>query len=210
MSLSNVVQSLDAPSFLATLSQAAAAFWGDGERPHAPAVIAAMLEAEKAAKRQRLAYSLEPLLGHWRLCFTTLSKVNEQSSLNRKGIYVPKIAQAQISFTQPVDVELNGGSGKIDNQIQVGSLLFRVTGSFHYPGKRNLLVFDFNQAQLSVFGKTLYSGNFGSGAEAIALEQRAISKLPFFTFFLVTPNFIAARGRGGGLALWVRSHSNPL
>jgi len=203
--ISNVVQSLDVPSFLATLSQAAAAYCGDGERPHAQAVIAAMLEAEKAAKQQRLVYPLEALLGDWRLCFTTLSKVNRQSPLTRKGIYVPKIAQAQISFTQPPGIEPISYSGKIGNQIQVGSILFRVTGPLHYPGKKNLLVFDFTQVQFSVFGKALYSGNFRSGAEAIALAHRAISKLPFFTFFLVTENFIAARGRGGGLALWVRS-----
>lgn len=205
MPLSNVVQSLDVPAFVATLSQAAEAFRNCGERPNAQAVIAAMLEAEKVAKQQRLAYPLESLLGHWRLCFTTLQKVNGRSPHAAKGIYVPKIAQAQISFTQPADNEPNSHQGEIGNQIQVGSILFRVTGSFHYPGKKNLLMFDFNQAQFSVFGKTLYSGNFRSGAETIVFEQRANVKLPFFAFFLVTENFIAARGRGGGLALWVRS-----
>lgn len=205
MPTSNTSQSLDA-TFVATLSQAAAAFHGDGTRPNAQAVIAAMLEAEKVAKQQRLAYPLKALLDHWRLCFTTLSKVNGQLPQTAKGIYVPKIAQAQISFIQPADSDPNSSSGAIGNQIQVGSILFRVSGSFHYPGKKNLLVFDFNQAQFSVFGKTLYSGNFRSGDPAIAIDQRSISKVPFFAFFLVTENFIAARGRGGGLALWVRQH----
>jgi hypothetical protein len=204
MPTSNTSQSLDA-TFVTTLSQAATALHKGGKRPNTQAVIAAMLTAEKVAKQQRLAYPLEPLLGHWRLCFTTLSKVNGQSSPTAKGIYVPKIAQAQISFTQAADSEPNSPSGEIGNQIQVGSILFRVAGSFHYPGKKNLLVFDFNQAQFSMFGKTLYSGNFRSGTPAIAIEQRSISKLPFFAFFLITENFIAARGRGGGLALWVRS-----
>ncbi|PZV07772.1 MAG: hypothetical protein DCF22_21455 [Leptolyngbya sp.] len=204
MPLSTVVQS-NGPSFITTLKQAAEAFRNGGERPNAQAVITAMVAAEKAAKQQRLAYSLETLLGHWRLCFTTLSKVNGQSPQAAKGIYVPKIAQAQISFIQTAEIEPNSPSGEIGNQIQVGSIIFRVTGSFHYPGKKNLLVFDFNQAQFSILGKTLYSGNFRSGDQAIAVEQRAISKLPFFAFFLITENFIAARGRGGGLALWVRS-----
>ncbi|MBM0741515.1 hypothetical protein JOY44_07785 [Phormidium sp. CLA17] len=204
MPISNVVQSLDAPAFVATLNQAAEAFRDGGKRPNAQAVIAAMVAAEKVVKQQRLAYPLEALLGHWRLCFTTLSKVNGQSFQTAKGIYVPKIAQAQISFIQPAEIEPNSPSGDIGNQIQVGSIVFRVTGSFRYPGKKNLLVFDFNQAQFSILGKTLYSGNFRSGDQAIAFEQRAISKLPFFAFFLITENFIAARGRGGGLALWVR------
>lgn len=50
--ISNVSQSLDVPSFIVTLSQAAAAFREDGERPNAQAVIAAMLDAEKAAKQR--------------------------------------------------------------------------------------------------------------------------------------------------------------
>jgi len=34
--------------------------------------------------------------------------------------------------------------------------------------------------------------------------DQPIAKLPFFAFFLVTEDFIAARGRGGGLALGLR------
>lgn len=184
--ISNVVQSLDVPSFIVTLNQAAT-FRRNGARPNAQAVIAAMLEAEKVAKQQRLAYHLEALLGDWQLCFTTLSKVNGcwrsfstgESPLAGKGIYVPKIAQAQISFSQPADSESISYTGEIGNQIQVGSILFRVRGSFYYPGKKNLLMFDFTQVQFSIFGKTLYSGNFRSGAQSIAFEQRAIAKLPF-------------------------------
>ena len=33
-----------------------------------------------------------------------------------------------------------------------------------------------------------------------------IAKLPFFAFFLITENLIAARGRGGGLALWIKDN----
>lgn len=200
----DAVESLDVPSFIVTLNQAAA-FRGTGERPNAQAVIAAMLKAEKVAKQQGLTYPLEALLGDWQLCFTTLSKVNGRSPLAGKGIYLPRIAQAQISFSQPAAIEPISCGGEIGNQIQVGSILFRVAGSFHYPGKKNLLIFDFTQMQLVVFGKTLYSGNFRGGDQTISFGQRVSNKLPFFAFFLITENFIAARGRGGGLALWVRS-----
>ena len=36
--------------------------------------------------------------------------------------------------------------------------------------------------------------------------EKPIAKLPFFVFFLVTENMIAARGKGGGLALWVKEN----
>ncbi|MEY3298237.1 MAG: hypothetical protein RLZZ597_1497, partial [Cyanobacteriota bacterium] len=32
-----------------------------------------------------------------------------------------------------------------------------------------------------------------------------IAKLPFFAFFAATDQYLAARGRGGGLALWVKT-----
>ncbi len=58
---------------------------------------------------------------------------------------------------------------------------------------------------LMLFGCTVYSGNFRGGkATATDFYHQPIAKLPFFAFFLVTEEFIAARGRGGGLALWVK------
>ncbi|MBE9256152.1 hypothetical protein IQ228_01760, partial [Dolichospermum sp. LEGE 00246] len=37
-------------------------------------------------------------------------------------------------------------------------------------------------------------------------NEQPIAKLAFFAFFLVTEDMIAARGRGGGLALWIREN----
>lgn len=44
----------------------------------------------------------------------------------------------------------------------------------------------------------------GGKAQELDFYNQSIGKLPFFGFFLVTEDFIAARGRGGGLAIWVR------
>lgn len=118
-----------------------------------------------------------------------------------KGFYIPQIAPAQISTTRkPATSQL-----EITNQIKFGSLLFKLTGPARYLGKKNLLAFDFNHVQLSLFGRAIYSGEFRGGfAAAEDFYSQPIAKLPFFAFFLVTENFIAARGRGGGLALWVK------
>ncbi len=59
--------------------------------------------------------------------------------------------------------------------------------------------------QLSLFGRAIYSGGFRGGKSgAVNFSTQSIAKLPFFAFFLVSEGFIAARGRGGGLALWVK------
>lgn len=190
------------PDFVATLALAAAAFRDrTGDRPSAKAVVNALLQAEKVAKQQRLTYPLESLLGDWQLCFTAPRKAHLKGGMALgRGLYVPQIAIAQISFANqsPDKVE-------ISNQIQFGPLLFKLTGPTQYLGKKNLLAFDFTHMQLCLFGCAVYSGEFRGGkATGMDFYDQSIAKLPFFAFFLVTEGFIAARGRGGGLALWVK------
>jgi len=193
-------------SYLDTLTQAVAVFRGENDRPRPDrqAVVEALLQAEKAAKQQHLTYSLEQLAGEWRLYFTAPRNVHQKAGVAQgKGFYVPQFAPAQISF---LPNNSNDGTGTIGNQIGFGPLMFRLNGPLKYPGKKNLLGFDFTQAEFSVFGKALYKGKFGSSKrDRLNFEQLPISKLPFFAFFLVTETFIAARGRGGGLAIWVKT-----
>lgn len=183
------------PDFVATLTKVAAARNRNVNRPSAASVVDALLQAEKVAKQQRLVYPLESLFGCWQLCFTAPRKAHLQNGVAQgKGFYIPQIAPAQICFC----------TQSVSNQIKFGSLLFKLTGPMKYLGKKNLLAFDFNHVQLSLFGRTVYSGKFRRGTGAVDFNHQSIAKLPFFAFFLVTEDFIAARGRGGGLALWVK------
>jgi hypothetical protein len=200
-----------APDYLTTLSIVAAAFrHKTASRPPAKAVVNALLQAEKAAKQQRLTYPLDSLLGQWRLCFTAPRQAHLHGGLALgKGFYVPQIAPAQISFdTQAPTSTQSLGSTTIRNQIQCGPLLCKLSGPAQYLGKKNLLAFDFTHIQLSLFSRAVYTGAF-PGKKAIVTDfyDQPISKLPFFAFFVVSETFIAARGRGGGLALWVKQAS---
>ncbi|MDX2243052.1 MAG: hypothetical protein NW224_20420 [Leptolyngbyaceae cyanobacterium bins.302] len=193
------------PTYLETLSHAVAAFreGGDRPRPSTQAVVDALLQAEKAARQQHITYPFAALIGQWRLYFTAPRSAHQKSGVSQgRGWYVPQFALAQISFLAE---EGEVGAGTIGNQIEFGSILFKLQGPLKYPGKKNLLGFDFTQAEFSILGKTLYRGKFQTGkTRQQNFEQSPVSKLPFFAFFLVTENFIAARGRGGGLAIWVR------
>ena len=193
--------------FITVLQQAAIAFQeGMSDRPTASAVIEALLEAEKATKREHRLYSFESLLGDWRLCFATgTRKVRRGGIVLGNGFYVPKLAIAKIAFQANAEAIVLG-RGTICNQVDVGPVRLRFTGPAHYLGKKTLLAFDFTQVQLGVLGKTAYSGSVpGRRSQPDAFHSRSIAGLPFFAFFLVTPGFIAARGRGGGLALWVNT-----
>ena len=199
------------PAVATTLTEAASAFRDSTpKRPKAAAVVSALLEAEKAAKQQRLTYPLEYLLGNWRLCFVTTAKAKEQSGIVRgRGWYLPKVfIKAHISFSNPVEMSVGKpGAAAIGNQLEVGAFTLKLTGPALYLGKKNLLAFDFYQMQLSLFGRVIYSGNFRKrqGKEG-DFYQRLIGELAFFSFFMVADDFIAARGRGGGLALWIRDN----
>ncbi|WP_414569925.1 hypothetical protein [Nostoc sp. CCY 9925] len=192
--------------FVTVLSQAAAAYRGQkATRPTAEILVNALLQAEKTAKQQRLNYGFESLVGKWRLCFATgTKKVRERGGIVLgKGLYVPKFVAIYISFS--ANLERGLGKGEIGNQVELFPLLLKLTGPMQYTGKKNLLAFDFNYMFISLFGRVVYNRKIRSGkVESEDFYSQPIAKLPFFAFFLVTEDFIAARGRGGGLALWIR------
>ena len=191
-----------------TLAQVVQALRGTGDRdkpqrPPAAQVVEALLHAEKATKYHRTTYPLAQLVGTWRLVFVAPRSAHQKAGVSQgRGWYVPTAIPAQIAFTAD---ETDATTGAIANQIRLGGIQFRLTGPLKYPGKKNLLGFDFTQAEFSILGKSLYRGNFTSGKRnGVPFAQQAIGKLPFFAFFVVTDDLIAARGRGGGLAIWLR------
>lgn len=198
----------DSQPYLETLRQVRAAYQGNVQgQPAAKAVTEALLQAEITTKQQRLTFPLAALTGLWQLCFTAPQKARQKAGqMQGQGFYVPKFVPAYICFN-PEEIDGNEtGQGTIANQIQLGFVQLKLNGPFKYPGKKNLLGFDFTHAEFLLFGKALYNGHFQSGkATEGDFVHQPISKLPFFAFFLVTSDFIAARGRGGGLALWIRA-----
>ena len=189
-------------STIDVLDHAAASLRTKSDRPEAKEVVKALLQAEKAAKQQKLVYPLESLFGQWRLCFTAPKNAHFRSGVALgKGFYVPQIAPAQISLFP----SQNLGEARITNSVQFGSLQLKLTGPAHYLDKKNLLMFDFTQVEILLFNRAIYSGGFRGGKLKEAnFYKRSVAKAPFFAFFRVTEDLIAARGRGGGLALWVK------
>jgi hypothetical protein len=170
-------------------------------RPDGKTLTAALLATEKAAKLTRRSLPLGSLLGTWRLCFSAGKKAKFQSGEPQgNGFYVPKLAIARITFARS---EASEDSLVIKNELQIGPLTVRFTGPARYPGKKNLLAFDFTHLELQCFGLTIYSGKVGKRDEP-SFAATPIAKLPFFAFFAATDEYIAARGRGGGLAIWIR------
>lgn len=177
------------------------------ERPPVPEVVEALLEMERTTRHHHTTFPFEALLGQWQLRFTTGTRKARQGGIVLgKGFYMPGFAPAFISFTSD-DPQLKAAEqGRIGNQIQVGPLWLKFAGPCRYIAKKNLLAFDFTEIQVKLFGQTVYQGDIRGGkAKNQQFETQRIAKLPFFAFFDVTDRYIAARGRGGGLAVWIRA-----
>jgi len=193
-------------NFVNILWEAAAAYREQNKnRPQPEVIVNALLQAEKSAKKQHLTYDFDSLVGQWRLCFATGTKKAQKRGgiILGKGWYVPQFTKIYISFSSGSTEDVN--RGEVGNQVQLGSLLLRLTGPAKYLGKKNLLAFDFTQMYINVFGRKIYQQNIRSGKVNYEdFYSQSIAKQAFFAFFIVTQDFIAARGRGGGLALWIR------
>lgn len=172
-----------------------------GAKPSAPQVTAALLEAERQTKTERRQVAPEALLGIWRLRFTAPKKPAYKAGKPQgSGFYVPGIAIASLCFSRGDNDQLT-----IQNQLQVGPTKLRFTGPAKFLPKKNLLAFDFVRLQVIAGGLTLVSLPLRSkAAKAGDFAATSVAKLPFFSFFVAEAGYVAARGRSGGLALWVK------
>ncbi|MCY7369118.1 MAG: hypothetical protein LH474_13310 [Chamaesiphon sp.] len=193
--------------FTTILNQAAQSVVGGADlqenRPTKEVMVNALQSAEIFARRDKLVIPFESLIGEWRLCFATGAKKDKQRGGIKlgSGFYFPKVTPASIAFTQ----DSGSLTGTATNKLIVAAVQFKFTGPCRYLGKKNLLAFDFTQIQLKILGATIYQGKIRSGKRGGKdFEQLSIANLPFFAFFWAGEHSIAARGRGGGLALWVR------
>ena len=174
-------------------------------RPAGRDIVEALLTLEKAAKQQRSRITIESLSGDWKLAFATSGKIRP-SDRRRSGFYWPKFTPARISFHPNPDAEKTDSPPLcIQNRIRLGQLELILSGFARYLEPKNLLAFDLTQLQVQIFGKTLYQGKFPSPTTAENFAGQPIGKLAFFSFFIARDRWIAARGKGGGLAIWVRS-----
>jgi hypothetical protein len=161
-------------------------------RPPNSEVIAALLSLEKA---KNTSIPFDRLLGTWQLRFASGAKKTRRGLKLGKGYYLPNWVYAAISFE---------ATGNIKNQLRLGALEICFTGPCRLHTKKNIVVFDFVQLQILLGNKVLLDRYVGKYPIA-EFANRAIAKLPFFVFLSASTQAIAARGRGGGLAVWVKN-----
>ncbi|MGL5034752.1 MAG: hypothetical protein ACRC6M_13225 [Microcystaceae cyanobacterium] len=175
---------------------------GQGQRPSAETVVTELLTLEKNARYQPATGKFSDLVGQWQLAFITGTKKSQNRAgiVLGKGRYIPLWLGISIAYEQ-----LDAHTGKIINRVKFGAWHLTVTGPAKFIGKKNLLAFDFTRLELKILGLPLYNGYIRNGEIREAkFAQTSIAKQAFFSFFLLSEKAIAARGREGGLAVWIK------
>jgi hypothetical protein len=186
------------------LEKALAFLQGPGKAPASQTTVDALLALEKQAKKEKHRLNYGQLLGTWRLGFITGTVKTRQraGTVMGAGRFLPKFVAIRLKY-ETTDVER--GTGTVENSITCGALRLQLTGPTQFWAKTNSLGFDFTHLKITLGGLSLYSGEMRGGASRnAAFYAETLKDQAFFTYFWATEQAIAARGRGGGLALWTR------
>lgn len=174
------------------------------EKPTPEQVVESLLTLETNTRKNKQQYSLSQLWGSWRLCFITGTKKTREKAgiVLGSGKYVPKFLKISLSYLPKSSFT----SETVENCVQFGLLKLKLSGPIKFLEPKNILVFDFTRLAITILNKQIYSGYIRNGQvkEAEFLNQ-SVAKQQFFVYFLVTDTLLAARGREGGLALWVKA-----
>ncbi len=188
------------------LQQVAKSFIEKTDLPSPSEVVTALVETEKTAKKQKVSYSFDELISTWRLCFVTGTKRKKSGISLGKGRYLPRLIEISLSYSSTAESPHN--QGRVENCVNLGLLKLSLTGPVKFLAPKNILVFDFTRMNIKLFGATVYDGYIRSGeAKEASFYTDKVSKQAFFSYFYLSESVIAARGRGGGLALWSKLNS---
>lgn len=172
--------------------------------PESKAVVEALIAAEKIAKQTKVNYSYSQLIGNWRLGFITGTKKTRKRAgvVLGAGRFLSKLVKIQLSYSKSED---STEKGSVENSVKFGLLKIVLTGPVKFWNNKNILAFDFTKMRLSLSGLKLYQGYIRGGKDRENnFDNQTLKQQAFFTYFLIEDNYIAARGKGGGLALWTK------
>ena len=166
---------------------------------------AELLKLERGSRRQGTGLVAADLIGIWRLQRVWPRQGGEPSGPSsallrglgaRLEINATEVPSAALDTPRPGSASAprlgEGGLGLV-NAVRLGPLELRFEGRARLAGPRPLLWFGFDQLQLR-FGNQVVLQR--------SLPPAAAQRQPFFALIGKGPGWLAARGRGGGLALW--------
>ena len=144
---------------------------------------------EKAVRLTGTGLKSSDLLGCW-LLQTVWSKGDKKA--NPFSSWMLRSLDARLEIK--ADLEDNCSDLRLSNAVNLGPVELKFQGPGLLTGKRPLLTFHFDSLTLRIGGIVLLKK---------ALPTPDQKRTPFFALIERNPDgWMAARGRGGGLALW--------
>jgi hypothetical protein len=163
-----------------------------------------LLDRERCCRRDGSGLTTADLVGCWRL-ERIWNKGSRQPASAAAALLRGLAARLRLSADGAVP---GAGDLLLANSVRLGALELRFEGTGRLEGRRPLLVFSFERLLLLLGGRVLI---------ARVLPQPDPLRRPFFALIAAErpgtvapspdqgrpPGWLAARGRGGGLALWL-------
>ena len=169
-----------------------------------------LLERERFSRREGSGLGQAALIGSWRL-----EQIWSKGSLRPAAFGAALLRGLSARLQLAPDGADDGGERmRIVNSVRLGALELRFDGVGRLQGRRPLLVFSFDRLQLLLGGRVLIER---------ALASPEPLRRPFFALIAAqrpgpgepgpatgaAPGWLAARGRGGGLARWIFERPGP-
>jgi len=150
-------------------------------------------ELEKSAREEGSGIEFDYLLGLWKFNSVWKKESDTEDSISSTLLHLLSASLELKKDTLNPDEE----KYRIANAIKFGLLTLRFTGYANLERKQPLLPFSFNCIQIKLASLTILKRS---------LPASDPKKRPFFALIAIDPNgkWLSARGKGGGLALWVQ------
>ncbi|MBO8203914.1 hypothetical protein [Prochlorococcus marinus] len=148
---------------------------------------------EKNSQKNGSGIIYEELLGIWKFQYVWGKESDEIKNIPSSILQVLS-AKLELKKKNKED-QLNF---EIKNSINLGLLNIIFRGSAELKGLRPLLTFYFEELKISISSFPIFNKE---------LKKPEDKKMPFFSLIAISTKdkWMCARGRGGGLAIWVKS-----
>ena len=148
---------------------------------------------EKNSQKNGSGIVYEELLGIWKFQYVWGKESDEIKNISSSILQVLS-AKLELKKKNKKD-QLNF---EIKNSINFGLLNIIFRGSAELKGLRPLLTFYFEELKISISNFPIFNKE---------LKKPEDKKMPFFSLIGISTKdkWMCARGRGGGLAIWVKS-----
>ena len=153
-----------------------------------------IIDLEKLSNHSGSGISHEKLIGSWNLRYVWKKGTEKVDNISSSFLQILS-ANLNLSLLDSEDEKLGF---LIQNSIRFGLLSIIFKGEAFLKGKRPVLFFYFNKVIINISKLKLIEKD---------LEKIDKKKLPFFALIASgdNNNWLCARGKGGGLALWIKS-----